>query len=84
MRFVLARASVATTLPSSPPVTMRFAVARRGQNAAAVNHDATFAAFGAANSSASSPSTNTGVLPRKCTPTTGAGLDRLRALGDGG
>ena len=65
-------ASVATTLPSSPPLTMR------SPSAAAVRIAPSWTAirfgspFGSTSNSASSPSTNTAVWPRKRAATTAA------------
>ena len=81
----VALASVDTTLPSSPPVTMRPASAVEHRMAppctAAVR---TSPVFGT-NSSASSPSTNTAVWPRKCAATTGASAlsGRVRSTTEG-
>src|SRR3954464_9952592 len=78
-------AAVDTTLPSSPPVTMRPASAVEHRMAppctAAVR---TSPVFGT-TISASSPSTNTAVWPRKCAATTGASAlsGRVRSTTEG-
>src|SRR6185369_14075730 len=84
MTLVAPLASVATTLPSSPPVTMRdpsAALARMPPPCAATRRSPS----AAANNSVSSPRTNTGVAPRKCTPTTGApaSMRRTRSAREG-
>src|SRR3569832_67366 len=68
-------ASVAMSLPSSPPVTMRSpsdALTRMPPPCTATLRSPS------ANSSVSSPSTNTGTCPRKCTPTTCASVAMVR------
>ena len=71
-------ASVANTLPSSPPVTMRDAVARgRRECRRHGRRRRRSSPLSGTSSNASSPSTKTAVRPRKCT------ADDRRARGDG-
>src|SRR5262245_60560655 len=65
-------ASVATTLPSSPPVTMRSASAAVARMAPPWTGTLRGSPARGANTSAPSPSTKTAVCPRKCAATTGA------------
>src|SRR5262245_13366497 len=65
-------ASVATTLPSSPPVTMRSASAAAARMAPPWTGTLRGSPARGANTSVPSPSTKTAVCPRKCAATTGA------------
>src|SRR5215472_14667686 len=65
-------ASVATTLPSSPPVTMRSPSAAEARMAPPWTGTLRGSPVRGANTSAPSPSTKTAVCPRKCAATTGA------------
>ena len=77
-------ASVATSLPSSPPVTMRSPSAAVARIAPPWTATRRGSPSGAANSSASSPSTNTAVRPRKCAANDGAArINGARAFDDG-
>ena len=64
--------SVATTLPSSPPVTMRVAVRRGRQNAAGMHRDALLAAVWRHEQQRLLAEHERGATLRKCTATTGA------------
>src|SRR5262249_8168734 len=78
-------ASVATTLPSSPAVTMRSASAAEARTAPPWTGTLRASPARGANTSAPSPSTKTAVCPRKCAPTTGAPVlsGRVRSTTDG-
>src|SRR5215831_8759191 len=78
-------ASVAITLPSSPPVTMRLLSAAEARIAPPWTRTRRGSPARGANRSASSPSTNTAVCPRKCAATTGApaSTGRVRSTTDG-
>src|SRR5262245_4179216 len=65
-------APVATTLPSSPPVTMRSASALEHRTAPLCAATVRGSPAHGTRTSASSPSTRTAVSPRKCAPTTPA------------
>ena len=60
-------ASSATTLPSSPPMTMRAAIGGRAQNAAAVHGDRRHLASRVTSATFSSAPTKAALSPRKCT-----------------
>src|SRR5262245_61916056 len=78
-------ASVATTLPSSPPVTMRSASAAEARTAPPWTGTLRGSPARGANTSAPSPSTKAAVCPRKCAATTGAPVltGRVRSTTDG-
>src|SRR6516164_4211156 len=85
-RMVLSpSASVATTLPSSPPVTMRSASAAEARTAPSCTETRRASPTRGANTSAPSPSTKAAVSLRKCAPTTGAPVltGRVRSTADG-
>src|SRR6185312_1360861 len=77
-------AVVTTTLPSSPPVTMRSPSLALDRMAPPWTRTR-FSSCSGANSSASSPSTNTGVAPRTCAATMApsAGTARTRSAREG-
>src|SRR5262245_50879977 len=78
-------ASVATTLPSSPPVTTRAPSAAVARIAPPWTGTLRGSPARGANTSAPSPSTKTAVCPRKCAATTGAPAltGRLRSTTEG-
>src|SRR5215813_3736042 len=78
-------ASVATTLPSSPPVTMRSASAAVARMAPPWTGTLRGSPARGANTSAPSPSTKIAVCPRKCAATTGtpALTGRVRSTTEG-
>src|SRR5215472_21749 len=85
-RMVLSpSASVATTLPSSPPVTMRAASAAEVRTAPSCTETLRGSPPRGTNTSAPSPSTKAAVSLRKCAATTGAPVltGRVRSTTDG-
>src|SRR5215469_15321290 len=78
-------ASVATTLPSSPPVTMRAASAAEARMAPSCTGTLRGSPPRGTNTSAPSPSTKAAVSLRKCAATTGAPVltGRVRSTTDG-
>src|SRR6516225_213103 len=78
-------ASVATTLPSSPPVTMRFASAAEARMAPSCTETLRTSPARGTKTSAPSPSTKAAVSLRKCAATTGAPVltGRVRSTTDG-
>src|SRR5499427_6461228 len=78
-------ASVATTLPSSPPVAMRSASAVEARTAPACTGTLRGSPPRGTNTSAPSPSTKAAVSLRKCAATTGAPVltGRVRSTTDG-
>src|SRR5215468_10481724 len=78
-------ASVATTLPSSPPVTMRAASAAEVRTAPSCTETLRGSPPRGTNTSAPSPSTKAAVSLRKCAATTGAPIltGRVRSTTDG-
>src|SRR6266404_4328232 len=85
-RMVLSpSASVATTLPSSPPVTIRFASAAEARMAPSCTETLRASPARGTKTSAPSPSTKAAVSLRKCAATTGAPVltGRVRSTTDG-
>src|SRR5215831_3289736 len=85
-RMVLSpSASVATTLPSSPPVTMRAASAAEVRTAPSCTETLRGSPPRGTNTSAPSPSTKAAVSLRKCAAATGAPVltGRVRSTTDG-
>src|SRR6516225_5875920 len=78
-------ASVATTLPSSPPVTMRSASAAEARTAPSCTGTLRGSPARGTKTSAPSPSTKAAVSLRKCAATTGAPVltGRVRSTTDG-
>src|SRR5262252_5303546 len=78
-------ASVATTLPSSPPVTMRVSSAAEARMAPSCTGTLRGSPPRGTNTSAPSPSTKAAVSLRKCAATTGAPVltGRVRSTTDG-
>src|SRR6516225_4856321 len=78
-------ASVATTLPSPPPVTMRSASAAEARTTPSCTETLRASPTRGANTSAPSPSTKAAVSLRKCAATTGAPVltGRVRSTTDG-
>src|SRR5215813_9080201 len=78
-------ASVATTLPSSPPVTMRSASAAEARMAPSCTETLRASPARGTKRSAPSPSTKAAVSLRKCAATTGAPVltGRVRSTTDG-
>src|SRR6516225_7379541 len=78
-------ASVATTLPSSPPVTMRSASAAEARTAPSCTGTLRGSPARGTSTSAPSPSTKAAVSLRKCAATTGAPVltGRVRSTTDG-
>jgi hypothetical protein len=78
-------ASVAATLPSSPPVTIRFASAAEARMAPSCTETLRASPARGTKTSAPSPSTKAAVSLRKCAATTGAPVltGRVRSTTDG-
>src|SRR5262249_29803866 len=85
MAVVAPDASVATTLPSSPPVTIRSSSAAADRTAPAWTATRRSSPLRASSTRASSPRTNAAVSPRKRTSTTGASTvtGRVRSTTEG-